>query len=261
MSRAASLIAKTNRLLSSTTPFDRTVYLRFTTLSGGDPLLGRYGSVSITDTLLSPQPFVHRLGRDRIPGGHAMAETLNVGSKVKIGDDYMLLGSASMLTVAQLQDPGNMLLFVDQSGNLETLVVHDYEDATVDGTNVAFTVYCRSVESSIDSSLSGVTTYTTYFTPTPAFDMGLASTFVMTLTGNVASSSVKNAKQGLCTITVQQDSVGGRSFAFPPNFLGAGVISSAAGTAAPNSFATQTFAPTPSEGTFVAVGPLSYGGA
>lgn len=146
MSRASSLVAKANRILGSTNAFSRKVYIRTTVNTGGDTLLGRYGSSTPTDVLISPQPFVERLGRERIPGGHATSETLAVGSDVKIGDDYSVIVSSSMVTVDQLQDPLVQFVFKDNHGAEETLVMHDFETVTIDSTDVLYVVYCRSVQ-------------------------------------------------------------------------------------------------------------------
>jgi hypothetical protein len=143
-SRVNSLINKVNRVLNSTNAFDRKVYLRTTTSTGGDPLLGRYGTVSVSDVLLSPQPYVERLGRERIPGGHTNAQTYLVGSSMKVGDDYSVLVSSTMVSLTQLQDPQCQFVFKDTSGNVEVLTVHDFETVTLDGSDIAYQVYCRS---------------------------------------------------------------------------------------------------------------------
>jgi hypothetical protein len=142
--RLNSLIARTNKALAKTNAFDRKVYLRTTTTSGGDSLLGRYGSISITDSLLVPQPFVERLGRERVPGGHVSAETIIVGSSMKIGDDYTVLASASMLSLSQLQNPQCQIVFKDQTGNMEILSILDFETISIDSGDLAYNVYCRS---------------------------------------------------------------------------------------------------------------------
>lgn len=142
--RVNSFIAKVNRILSTTNGFDRKVYLRTTTSTGGDPLLGRYGTVTINDVLLTPQPFVERLGRERIPGGHTNAQTYLVGSSMKVGDDYSVLVSSSMVSLTQLQNPQCQLVFKDANGNVEVLTVHDFETVALDGSDIAYQVYCRS---------------------------------------------------------------------------------------------------------------------
>lgn len=57
------------------------------------------------------------------------------------------------------------------------------------------------------------------FNATPTFDASLFSAFSMTLTGNVTSSTVTNAKTGrVISILLCQDGVGGRTFAWPATF-------------------------------------------
>jgi len=142
--RAAGLIKRVNKILGNNQAFDRTVFLRHVTTTGGDPLLGRYGTVTNSDTLLNPQPFVQRLGRERIPGGHANAENYLVGSSMKIGDDYSILVSSTMVTVDQLQNPQYQFVFKDGAGNEEVVTVHDFETVALDAADIAFQVYCRS---------------------------------------------------------------------------------------------------------------------
>jgi hypothetical protein len=142
--RVAALVAKVNKALSTTNTFDRKVYIRTTTSTGGDPLIGRYGTLTITDMLLDPQPMVERLGRERIPGGHAISETYIVGSNMKIGDDYSVFVSSSMISLTQLQSPNVQIVFKDTAGGVEVLSIHDFETITIDSGDVAYAVYCRS---------------------------------------------------------------------------------------------------------------------
>jgi len=66
------------------------------------------------------------------------------------------------------------------------------------------------------------------FSATPAFDAGAANAFTLTLTGNVTSSSLTNAKSGqLFAFRICQDSAGSHSFVWPGNFRGAGPVSTA----------------------------------
>src|ERR1041385_7456939 len=54
------------------------------------------------------------------------------------------------------------------------------------------------------------------FSATPAFDAGAANAFSLTLTGNVTSSSLTNAKRGqLLVFRICQDNAGGHSFVWP----------------------------------------------
>ncbi len=97
------------------------------------------------------------------------------------------------------------------------------------------------------------------YSASPTFDFSLGATQIITLTGNVTASVAANVAQAIYTIVVQQDATGGHTFTWPSNFRGAGPISAAAGTAAANTAASQTFAYNPTLGQFIAITPLTYG--
>jgi hypothetical protein len=64
------------------------------------------------------------------------------------------------------------------------------------------------------------------FSATPVFDASLGTMQQITLTANVTSSTVTNAKVGQSiTMKIIQDSGSARTFAFPANFKGATAIS------------------------------------
>ena len=75
------------------------------------------------------------------------------------------------------------------------------------------------------------------YTATPTFDGGAGNTFKITLKGNVASSKLMNASAGeQLNFIVCQDTVGGRSFAWPENVKGGAVLGTKAGTCSTQSF-------------------------
>jgi hypothetical protein len=77
------------------------------------------------------------------------------------------------------------------------------------------------------------------FNAAPAFNASLfvQPTFLMTLTGNVTSSSVTNPTAGqTITFVITQDGTGGRTFAWPPNFKGASAIAPDASSVSVQSF-------------------------
>lgn len=77
----------------------------------------------------------------------------------------------------------------------------------------------------------------TAFTATPVFDASAGSSFTITLTGAVTSSSVTNPTAGqTITFIITQDGSGSHAFAFPANFKGATVIDSAANHVSVQSF-------------------------
>lgn len=62
---------------------------------------------------------------------------------------------------------------------------------------------------------------TVAFSSTPIFDCSLGDTFLMTLTGNVISSTMVNAVTGrFYTFIIKQDGVGPHSFVWPVSFKG-----------------------------------------
>jgi hypothetical protein len=112
---------------------------------------------------------------------------------------------------------------------------------------------------SLIASITGAGAHVVSYSATPVFDASLGTTQVITLSGGVTASTVSNAKAGILTLVVAQDSSGGHSFTFPTNFRQAGSISSADGTAGPSSYCTQSFVYIPSSGVYLAITPLIYG--
>lgn len=146
---ASSLINKVNSILTSTDAIDRTVYGRITSdpdPSTNDVLTGRYSSGPVVvDTLLSPQPFYQRIGRQHVPGGHAEAVEMLVGSADILADDYMFLFSSSSVTRAQLENPDFSIVLYDSNGDKEQLRMLDPTPIAYQGTDVVYECYFRSV--------------------------------------------------------------------------------------------------------------------
>ena len=102
----------------------------------------------------------------------------------------------------------------------------------------------------VRSSLSGVSIS---FSSTPSFDASVASTFDMTLTGNVTSSTLINTSTGqIITFILAQDSTGGRTFAWPSNVNNATDVSSSANSVTIQSFIAR------SNGQLYPIGPATY---
>ncbi len=75
------------------------------------------------------------------------------------------------------------------------------------------------------------------FSSNPVFDASLGNTQKIILTGSVTRSSLFNATKGeTISFVICQDATGGRSFVFPSNVLGAGIIGSI-----PNKCNVQSF--------------------
>jgi hypothetical protein len=77
----------------------------------------------------------------------------------------------------------------------------------------------------------------TAFSATPVFDASAGTSFTITLTGNVTSSSVTNPTAGeTITFIITQDGTGGRTFVWPANFKGASNIGTDANNVSLQSF-------------------------
>ena len=75
-------------------------------------------------------------------------------------------------------------------------------------------------------SLANVT-----YSATPNFDLSVAPSQKMTLTGNVTNSTTSGATAGrLYTFSITQDGTGSRTFAWPVTFKGATTVDSTAST-------------------------------
>lgn len=86
-----------------------------------------------------------------------------------------------------------------------------------------------------DSTTPGglfIGTYTVQtYSATPVFNASASTTYQMTLTGNVVSSTVTNPTKGQqLNFDICQDSSGSRTFAWPANFIGAPAVGSTAST-------------------------------
>jgi hypothetical protein len=76
------------------------------------------------------------------------------------------------------------------------------------------------------------------FGPTPVFDADLGLLQKLTLTGDVALSSLVNARAGdVLKLLVCQDAVGGHAFSFPPTLIGADPVGETAATCSAQAFA------------------------
>lgn len=145
MSRAQGLINKVNSVLTRFAPPQRTAYKR-TIVHTGNEQIGR-DTQTVTDVLLSPQPYFHRIGREHVPGGHARAETLVDGSgSALLADDYQFLISPTAMSLADLENPDVQIVLKDSSGNTEVLRFLDQEPAQMQDTDILYTAYMRSVK-------------------------------------------------------------------------------------------------------------------
>lgn len=164
MASASSLIKKVTAVLTKVGPPDKLVYLRLSTRTNADPLKGYPGTVTVTDTLLTPQPYYVRLGRDRVPGGHTRSEDAVIGDgSIGLLDDWLFYISPDAISLTQLSDPGFSLvkkaagtpsLFGDtpfgsgtettSEGTEEVFRLMDVDPAMIYGADVLYSCYMRS---------------------------------------------------------------------------------------------------------------------
>lgn len=83
--------------------------------------------------------------------------------------------------------------------------------------------WISATSASFLSPKDGVATVS--YSATPTFDLNNGLTQVITLTGNVTSSTIINGQAGQhVTFVIIQDGTGGRTFAWPSNVYGAMVV-------------------------------------
>jgi hypothetical protein len=83
---------------------------------------------------------------------------------------------------------------------------------------------------------------TVSFSITPVFNASTGSSFDLTLTGNVGASTLSNTVAGQkITFVIVQDATGGRSFTWPTNVFGGGLIDALHDSGVANAVCIQTF--------------------
>ncbi|HZD94208.1 MAG TPA: hypothetical protein VE133_08140, partial [Candidatus Sulfotelmatobacter sp.] len=143
--------------------------------------------------------------------GNSVSGNLNVTGNV-----------AATGTVTGSNIPGNILQQIFSSGVGQT-------QRTAVNFFAGITCADNAGTSKTDCRLGTLTTVS--FSATPTFDASTASTFKITLTGNVTSSTLSNAVAGQpLTFIVCQDGTGGRTFVPPANVQGWLPISSTLST-------------------------------
>jgi hypothetical protein len=132
---AAAIISKLDKALAKYNITDRVVYKRLFSREGGDPLIGRPGSVTATDTKLSPQPAV-------LPptGNHPLL--LNASNVLRIGD-CILQVSPTAISKSDLENKEMMLVFKDGDKEEEFSIV-SYFPTVLNGTVVLYDLWVTS---------------------------------------------------------------------------------------------------------------------
>lgn len=144
---AASITARLDAVLNKFAPPNRTAYKRLITRVGGDPLTGIDVHTTVYDTLMVPQPYYSRTGRERLPGNHAVGEDFVASSGAQIlADDYLFVISPTAMALDELQNPNLLIALKDGAGGEETLRLLDYEPASMSGQDAAYVCYMRSTK-------------------------------------------------------------------------------------------------------------------
>jgi hypothetical protein len=133
--KAGALIAKVNAVLNKVNATDRDLYKRVYTRSGGDALLGRAGTVTTTDTLITVPPAVQTIASDSI-------QYLNGSGLAQVGDLLITL-SATAISLDDLQNEDLRLVLKRGLVEEELAIIH-YDPAVFDGARVAYTLLARS---------------------------------------------------------------------------------------------------------------------
>lgn len=149
MGRADSIQRRLDNALNRTVgkgPLtNRTAYKRFVTRTGGDSLIGRPGSVTTTDTMLSPQPIYSRLSRYVVGKSSGAAEILGAQG-AEVAEDLAIILSPSAITLAELQNPDLLIVFKDSLNGETVFKVTDLEPTPFQGQDVTFLAYIKNVK-------------------------------------------------------------------------------------------------------------------
>lgn len=107
-------------------------------------------------------------------------------------------------------------------------VLFDSEGKNVGHPDARPDMYARNLDisGSLSGSFVGASIFNlgqkaVTFISNPVFDALQSSSFIITLTGNVVSSTITNLKAGqLVAFVIKQDATGGRAFVWPSNARG-----------------------------------------
>jgi hypothetical protein len=145
MSRATSIVSRLNSALRKVGPQARLSYKRVTTRTGGDDLIGRPGSITVSDTLFDPQPQFTRQARF-IVGVGAKAEDVDAAGTHGILDQYMFVFSPDSIALSDLENEDMVIVLKDVAGKAELFDVTDYEPIALNGVVVMYTVFAKSLK-------------------------------------------------------------------------------------------------------------------
>lgn len=120
----------------------RPVYKRLVTRVGGDQLIGRPGSVTRTDTLLSPTPVVQFMDSTSITQSNRNPIVV-VGSERVAAGDYVVYISSSAITETELLNKDVLIVFKGNTPEDERNIAA-YDPIVVNGMILTFVVLLRS---------------------------------------------------------------------------------------------------------------------
>lgn len=144
MALAQDLQAIVKSLLNEFAPADRVVYKRSIIRTGLDELIGRSSVVSIADVLLDPQPYCYMIDRSSA-GRFAFEGILASNSNVNVGD-YVFILSVEALSHVEIQSKDLLLVMKDSNGNNELFRLLEYENPSLNNTEVLYIGYFRSIK-------------------------------------------------------------------------------------------------------------------
>lgn len=145
MSLASRVQKALDNTLGKYAPPSRAVYKRVTAIAGGDPLTGRPGTETFVDTKMNPQPYYSRPVRYAVGSYHKATIFDDVGG-TGIGTAYILLASASAITLAELADDRLSFVLKNDAGVEEVFTITDFDDISVQGSNAAFSILVQSIK-------------------------------------------------------------------------------------------------------------------
>ncbi len=136
MSKATALRDKIGKVLNKVGASDRTCYMRTYTRLGGDPLLGRPGSVYTQDKAIVPTPAIVALSQQ---------DMIALSGLVQVQmSDLMMIVSSLAITKEDLSNKDLSIVFADDSGAEEEYSIAYYVPAVFGGTAIVYNVLLKS---------------------------------------------------------------------------------------------------------------------
>ncbi len=116
------------------------VYLRVGTVTGGNSLIGRPGSITYTDTLFDPQPSYRQVGKQ--------APFISADGTQVDEHDYMLTFSASAATGDTFSNPHTFIVVKPSNGGETVMKIIYWNSTGFGGQSIVLSVIARSVDRS-----------------------------------------------------------------------------------------------------------------